>query len=512
MHKNPLCQESIIKEGHPFYFLLSDEGFLWYYNPMKTKQSCLSQLPSVDELLKVKTVLEWLEEKPRSLVLEALRMAIEEKRKVILESKVGAIHELPLHHSSLEPENIINRAEDILNTLTQLNLRPVINATGVIVHTNLGRSVLSEKAVKNIEAVAKGYSNLEYDLVKGERGKRYYHIEKLLCKLTGAEAGFVVNNNAAAVLIALNTIAQGKEVIVSRGELVEIGGSFRIPEVMERSNARLREVGTTNKTHLKDYEKAANDNTALLLKVHTSNYKIVGFAKEVSISELVGLGKKRNLPVMFDLGSGCLIDLRKYGIEGEPTVSDAVIEGADIITFSGDKLLGGPQAGLIVGRKKYLDMIVNNPLARAIRIDKLTLAGLEATLMEYHDEDKAVKNIPTLRMLTESLNDIENRAKKIQMELKAVDALLLKIDIEQEFSQAGGGSLPLVKLPTFVVTLTPVAYGSPLTVNMLEERLRKGKYHVIARIKDNALILDARTIQDSEIGELVDSIKSALRD
>ncbi|MEK6680379.1 MAG: L-seryl-tRNA(Sec) selenium transferase [Nitrospirota bacterium] len=479
---------------------------------MKTKQSYLSQLPSVDELLKDKTVLEWLEEKPRSLVLEALRMAIEEKRKVILESKVGAIHELPLHHSSLEPENIINRAEDILNTLTQLNLRPVINATGVIVHTNLGRSVLSEKAVKNIEAVAKGYSNLEYDLVKGERGKRYYHIEKLLCKLTGAEAGFVVNNNAAAVLIALNTLAQGREVIVSRGELVEIGGSFRIPEVMERSNARLMEVGTTNKTHLKDYEKAINDNTALLLKVHTSNYKIVGFTKEVAISELVGLGKKKNLPVMFDLGSGSLIDLKKYGIFGEPTVSEAVYEGADIITFSGDKLLGGPQAGLIVGRKKYLDMIVNNPLARAIRIDKLTLAGLEATLMEYHDEDKAVKNIPTLRMLTESLNDIENRAKKIQMELKAVDALLLKIDIEQEFSQAGGGSLPLVKLPTFVVTLTPVAYGSPLTVNMLEERLRKGKYHVIARIKDNALLLDARTIQDSEIGELVDSIKSALRD
>ena len=313
MHKNPLCQESIIKEGHPFYFLLSDEGFLWYYNPMKTKQSYLSQLPSVDELLKDKTVLEWLEEKPRSLVLEALRMAIEEKRKVILESKVGAIHELPLHHSSLEPENIINRAEDILNTLTQLNLRPVINATGVIVHTNLGRSVLSEKAVKNIEAVAKGYSNLEYDLVKGERGKRYYHIEKLLCKLTGAEAGFVVNNNAAAVLIALNTLAQGREVIVSRGELVEIGGSFRIPEVMERSNARLMEVGTTNKTHLKDYEKAINDNTALLLKVHTSNYKIVGFTKEVAISELVGLGKKKNLPVMFDLGSGSLIDLKSTG-------------------------------------------------------------------------------------------------------------------------------------------------------------------------------------------------------
>ncbi len=477
---------------------------------MKTKETFLRQLPSVDELLKDNIVLKWLEEHPRAVVLDALRMAIEEKRKVFL--KIDEAKGLQPSAFSLEPENIINRAEEILNTLTQLNLRPVINATGVIVHTNLGRSVLSEKAVKNIEAVAKGYSNLEYDIEKGERGKRYHHIEKLLCKLTGAEAGFAVNNNAAAVLIALNTIAQNKEVIVSRGELVEIGGSFRIPDVMERSNARLREVGTTNKTHLKDYEKAINDNTALLLKVHTSNYKIVGFTKEVAISELVGLGKKKNLPVMFDLGSGSLIDLKKYGIFGEPTVSEAVIEGADIITFSGDKLLGGPQAGLIVGRKKYLDMIVNNPLARAIRIDKLTLAGLEATLMEYLDEEKAIKEIPTLRMLTESLNDIENRAKKIQMELTAVDALLLKIDIEQEFSQAGGGSLPLVKLPTFVVTLTPVVYGSPLTVNMLEERLRRGKYHVIARIKDNALLLDARTIQDSEIGELVDSIESALKD
>ena len=269
---------------------------------MKTKETFLRQLPSVDELLKEDIAVKWLENTPRALVLDALRMAIEEKRKGVL--KADEANGLQPLAFSLEPESIINRAGEILNTLTQLNLRPVINATGIIVHTNLGRSILSENAVKNIEAVAKGYSNLEYDIEKGERGKRYEHIEKLLCRLTGAEAGFVVNNNAAAVLIALNTIAQNKEVIVSRGELVEIGGSFRIPEVMERSNARLREVGATNKTHLKDYEKAVNDNTALLLKVHTSNYKIVGFAKEVSISELAGLGKKRGLPVMFDLGSG----------------------------------------------------------------------------------------------------------------------------------------------------------------------------------------------------------------
>ncbi len=467
---------------------------------MKTKESYLRQLPSVDELLKEDTVLKWLEKSPRALVLDALRMAIEEKRRFVL--KTHEAKDLQPLALSLESEGIINRAEEILNTLTQLSLRPVINAAGVIVHTNLGRSILSQNAVKNIEAVAKGYSNLEYDIEKGERGKRYAHVEKLLCRLTGAEAGFVVNNNAAAVLIALNTIAQNKEVIVSRGELVEIGGSFRIPEVMERSNAKLKEVGTTNKTHLKDYEKAVNDNTALLLKVHTSNYKIVGFAKEVSIAELVGLGKKRNLPVMFDLGSGCLIDLRKYGIEGEPAVSESVNAGADIITFSGDKLLGGPQAGLIVGKKKYVDMIVNNPLARAIRIDKLTLAGLEATLMEYLDEDRAVKNIPTLTMLCQPISEIEKKAEYIADGLRAVSNRF-EVSVIDETSQSGGGALPLTNLPTKVVAILPKG----LSAAAFEELLRKNNLPIITRIKEGRILLDPRTIQRDELDAVVNSIK-----
>ena len=467
---------------------------------MKTKETFLRQLPSVDELLKEDIAVKWLENTPRALVLDALRMAIEEKRKGVL--KADEANGLQPLAFSLEPESIINRAGEILNTLTQLNLRPVINATGIIVHTNLGRSILSENAVKNIEAVAKGYSNLEYDIEKGERGKRYEHIEKLLCRLTGAEAGFVVNNNAAAVLIALNTIAQNKEVIVSRGELVEIGGSFRIPEVMERSNARLREVGATNKTHLKDYEKAVNDNTALLLKVHTSNYKIVGFAKEVSISELAGLGKKRGLPVMFDLGSGCLIDLRKYGIEGEPTVSDAVAAGADIITFSGDKLLGGPQAGLIVGKKKYVDMIANNPLSRAVRIDKLTLAGLEATLREYLDEEKAVKNIPTLNMLCQPLSEIEKKAEYIADGLKAASSRF-EVSVIDETSQSGGGALPLVSLPTKVVAIL----SKGLSATAFEEMLRKNNPPIIGRIKEGRILLDPRTIQRDELDIVINSIR-----
>lgn len=467
---------------------------------MKTKEAFLRQLPSVDELLKEDIAIKWLENAPRALVLDALRVAIEEKRRLILEAEKQAVPQPPA--PSLQPSEILNRAGEILDSLTQLSLRPVINATGVIVHTNLGRSILSEKAVKNIEAVAKGYSNLEYDIEKGERGKRYHHIEKLLCRLSGAEAGFVVNNNAAAVLIALNTIAQNKEVIVSRGELVEIGGSFRIPEVMERSNAKLKEVGTTNKTHLKDYEKAVNDNTALLLKVHTSNYKIIGFAKEVTISELVGLGKKRNLPVMFDLGSGCLIDLRKYGIEGEPAVSDALDAGADIITFSGDKLLGGPQAGLIVGKKKYVDMIANNPLARAIRIDKLTLAGLEATLREYLDEERAVKEIPTLNMLCQPISEIEKKAEYIADGLKTTSSRF-EVSVIDETSQSGGGALPLVNLQTKVVAILPKG----LSATRFEEMLRRNNPPIIVRIKEGRILLDPRTIQRDELDTVINSIR-----
>ena len=364
----------------------------------------LRQLPSVDEILKENRAKQWLETHPRILVLEAVRTAIDKQRKAILQSA-----EKGEGRQTVALSEVLDQAETVLHELSEPSLRPVINATGVIVHTNLGRSPLSEKAIQRVVEISRSYSNLEYDITAGERGKRHVHVEGILKRLTGVEAAAAVNNNAAAVLLCLNTIARGKEVVVSRGELVEIGGSFRVPDVMERSGAILREVGTTNKTHLKDYEKAINENTGLILKVHTSNYKIVGFTREVAPEELAKLGKKHNMPVMWDLGSGGFVDLSAYGAGREPTVQAGRDSGVDVLTFSGDKLLGGPQAGIILGKKAWLDQIRSNPLARALRIDKLTLAALDATLRQYLDPDKAAKEIPTLWMLTQPLK--RDRAK-----------------------------------------------------------------------------------------------------
>lgn len=470
---------------------------------VKNSGQRLREIPSVDEVLKSPSCERWLKVHPRPLVLKAIRDILKRKREAIIN---GA-------EQNLSPDIILLEIENDLKELSRFKLRPLINATGIIIHTNLGRSILSKSIVMNMERIAGNYSNLEYDIEEGERGKRYSHLEEILNTLTGSEASIVVNNNAAAVLLVLNTLAEGREVIVSRGELIEIGGSFRIPEVMERSGATLREVGTTNKTHLRDYEVAINERTALLLKVHTSNYRVLGFTSDVSLQDLVILGQQRGIPVMNDLGSGCLIDLKKYGIHGEPTVQEVMTSGVNIVTFSGDKLLGGPQAGVILGKVAYIERIRKNPLARAVRIDKFTLSALEATLRLYLDEEKASKEIPTLRMLTQPLEDIKRRAKKIERLLKKFSGSQFKVKVEQDFSQTGGGSLPLVKLPTFVVVLSPItAHGSLLTVNDLEERLRKSGHPVIARIKDDSLQLDARTIQDGEIGELTNSIKSALKD
>jgi L-seryl-tRNA(Ser) seleniumtransferase len=466
----------------------------------------LREIPSVDEVLKSPLCQEWLKTHPRSLVLKAIRDILRIKRESILAG------ENPSVSGVISFDTIFSEIEKTLNDLSSFKLRPLINATGIIIHTNLGRSILDEVVIRNMEGIAKRYSNLEYDIEKGERGKRHAHLEEILRTLTDSESSVIVNNNAAAVLLVLNTMAQGKEVIVSRGELIEIGGSFRIPEVMERSGALLREVGTTNKTHLRDYEGAINERTALLLKVHTSNYRVLGFASDVSLQDMVFLGQKRGIPVMNDLGSGCIIDLKKYGIYGEPTVKEVLKSGVDIVTFSGDKLLGGPQAGIILGKEVYIDRVRKNPLARAVRIDKLTLSAMEATLRAYLDEERAVKKIPTLRMLTQPLKDIERRAKKIERLLKKVHSSQFTVKVMQDSSQAGGGSLPLLNLPTFVIALSPAVQGSQLSVNDLEERLRKSERPVIARIKEDALLLDARTIQDSEIKELVDSVKVALKD
>lgn len=462
---------------------------------MPSIQELLSRLPSVDEVLKSDRGKEWLETYPRRYVLRAIREIIDLRRKEILS---GTIKETYL-------EEMIPDIQVVIERLSAMSLRPVINATGVVIHTNLGRSVLSGRVMENVTMIATSYSNLEYDLNEGKRGKRYSHIKRLLIEVTGAEDGFVVNNNAAAVFLCLNEMAKGKEVIVSRGELIEIGGSFRMPDVMSSSGAILKEVGTTNKTHLYDYERAINENTGLILKVHPSNYRIQGFAEDVPIEELVVLGHRRGIPVMYDLGSGCLIDLRPYGIYSEPSVKDVVGKGVDLVTFSGDKLLGGPQAGLIVGKKEFIERIQRNPLTRAVRIDKLTLAALEMTLFEYLDEEKAKRDIPTLRMLLEDTSVIKERAKRIYNGLKRV-VKSAEIELIQDVSRAGGGSLPEIDFPTYAVAVKP----SSISARLLEERLRLGNPPVIVRVREERIIVDARTVGAKEIPSLIDSIRAAL--
>jgi L-seryl-tRNA(Ser) seleniumtransferase len=463
---------------------------------MQEKQKLLSTLPSVDEILKSNQGIEWLNTYPRRFVLQGIREAIDTRRKGILEGTVNDISE----------EVMFADIENIIERLVSYSLKPLINATGVVIHTNLGRSVLSEKALENILQVSGSYSNLEYDIQEGKRGKRYTHVKRILKEVTGAEDALVVNNNAAAVLLCLNTLSKGKEVIVSRGELVEIGGSFRMPDVMTSSGAILHEVGTTNKTHLYDYEKAINENTSLILKIHKSNYRIIGFTDEVSIEELVNLGGKYKIPVMFDLGSGCLLDLRPFGIYTEPAVREIVEAGVDITTFSGDKLLGGPQGGVLVGKKEYIEKIQKNPMTRAVRIDKLTLAGFEATLMEYVDEENAIENIPTLKMLLQKPETLKERARRIAKRLKK-EIKDVHIHVMPDYSRAGGGALPEVDLPTYVVSIR----SDEISINEFEERLRKDNPPIIARIKEESLIIDVRTVRNKDIDGLVKGIKAALK-
>ena len=391
-------------------------------------------------------------------------------------------------------ERIVRRAK----RARRPNMRPVINATGTILHTNLGRAPIGEQHIRHIGKIALGYSNLEYNLEEGKRGERYAHFEELLCKITGAEAAMAVNNNAAAVLLVLNTMGKGGEVVVSRGELVEIGGKFRVPDVMEQSGATLVEVGTTNKTHLADYEEAVTEETKALLKVHTSNYRIVGFTESVSVMELAKIAKEKELPLIEDIGSGVLVDLSKYGLSYEPTVQESIKAGADIVCFSGDKLLGGPQAGIIVGRKKYIDMMKKNQLTRALRIDKFTASALEILLMEYLSEERALKNIPALRMITESFGDVEKRAKKLRNMLVRRN---IKADVRLEKceSQVGGGSLPLERLDSMAVCMRP----KNITTAQLEERMRHLPVPIIPRTVNDEIVLDMRTIAKEGMDEIV---------
>ncbi|SHJ82632.1 L-seryl-tRNA(Sec) selenium transferase [Paramaledivibacter caminithermalis] len=462
------------------------------------KKNLLVKLPKVDEILNDKKIEELIKKFPRTTIVDSIRNKIDEIRKLILNTDEAEFDKFEINIDSLV-EDIIWDVEK----RNQMSLRKVINATGVVLHTNLGRALISEKVIENLIDVASHYSTLEFDISSGKRGSRYSHVEEIICQLTGAEGALVVNNNAAAVLLVLNTIAPNKKVIVSRGQLVEIGGSFRVPEVMAQGGAILKEVGTTNKTHVFDYEDNIDEETAAILKVHTSNYKILGFTKEVDIEEMVLLGKKYDIPVIEDIGSGTLVDLSKYGLTYEPTVLESISKGADIVTFSGDKLLGGPQAGIIVGKKKYIEKMKKNQLTRALRVDKMTLTALEATFRLYLDEKMALENIPTLKMLTMDIDEIKQKAevlhRKIEQKIKTITAKIIP-----GYSQVGGGAMPLKDLPTYLISLN----SKNLSAKGLEELLRKNKFPIICRINDDKVLLDVRTIKAEEFDIIAKTLNS----
>ncbi len=462
------------------------------------EQGLLRAIPKVDEFLG------WVAGEsaaPAMLVKDAVRETLDEARIAIQAGRIT--QKTDLDRSALVPRCVARLAAKMTP-----NLRRVINASGVVVHTNLGRSLLPQEAMASLLTVGSRYSNLEFDLNTGRRGSRYSLVEDLLCRLTGAEAGLVVNNNAAAVMLVLDTLAHGREVVVSRGQLVEIGGSFRIPEVMEKSGARLVEVGATNRTHLRDYENAITDETALLLKVHSSNFKIIGFFAEVELKDLVALAASRELLVVEDLGSGSLVDFSRWGLTKEPTVQETVAAGVDVVTFSGDKLLGGPQAGIILGKKAIIDRIKKNPLNRALRIDKFTLAALETVLRLYFDEEQARATIPTLAMLTMDYATIRRRAARLLRQLRpGVESAWQVAGMDTE-SRVGGGALPEQGLASRAVTVQP----RDRSVNRLEQQLRQARLPVIGRIEDDRLLLDLRTVADDEVALLAAALLAVFKE
>ncbi len=472
---------------------------------MPDYKSLLRELPAVDRLLREAVLEEKLRHLPRRLVLQAAQETIAAYRRRLSDySSLDHPPESPVQ-VDLSPSALAEEAALLAEQKAGSNLKTLINATGIVIHTNLGRVPLAESAVEAITAAAKNYTNLEFSLDTGERGSRHDHLEKLLCELSGAEAAAVVNNNAAAVFLVLNTLAGGREVVVSRGQLVEIGGSFRIPEIMAASGARLVEVGTTNKTYLRDYEAVVNENTAAFLKVHTSNYHMVGFTAEVETGDLAALAARCRLPLVEDLGSGVLLDLTAYGLPPEPRIQDSIAAGADLVTFSGDKMLGGPQAGVIVGRKDLVSSIRKNQLARALRIDKFTVAALEATLRLYLDPDAALEQIPVWSMLKVSPLELHRRAEKLAEKLsKRVEGG--SVEVVEGVSRVGGGALPTAELPTFLVAFKPPERESP---DGLVSKLRRGQPPVILRLQQDRLLFDPRTIKEVEEGGLIDAVAAA---
>lgn len=462
---------------------------------MGERQELLRKIPKIDEMLQDARLLFFMETMPRAVVVEAVRNVTDQLRADILE---GKFCELPARDEMFES------VRQKLELLKRRSLRRVINATGVVLHTNLGRANLSKTACDRVMEAACFYSNLEYDIKKGARGSRHDHVENMLKRITGAQAAMVVNNNAAATMLALSALARGKEVITSRGELVEIGGSFRIPEIMEESGAHLREVGATNKTKLSDYRNAfCEDVTGAFLKVHTSNYRIVGFTQEVTLSELSALREQCGVPLIYDMGSGLMVDLRGFGID-EPTVPDALNQGADVVLFSGDKLLGGPQCGIIIGKKEYVDRMKTHPLARAFRVDKLTLAALEATFYEYQDPKGVLKGIPALRMITEKEETLKKKAEQLCACIaQAVPSLILAVEPCKD--QVGGGSAPTVLLNGYAVTVC----GDNFKPESSERILRKEEIPILVRMAHDKLWLSVRTIDQEEFGWIAAGLSKA---
>ncbi|MBI2470637.1 MAG: L-seryl-tRNA(Sec) selenium transferase [Planctomycetes bacterium] len=475
---------------------------------MNTNQNILRSIPSVNELIESPEILKLTGMYPRPLVVEAVREVLEDVRQLLLRSTAepqqsppyqggikGGVETSDLsQNTDISPQRLYPLIERVLRQKF-CSIEHAINATGIILHTGLGRAPLAEEAAKQIQDAIKSFCTLEIEKYSGKRGLRYHSVEQLVCVLTGAESALVVNNNAAAVLLALDTLARGKEALVSRSQLVEIGGSFRMPDVMAKSGAIMGEVGTTNKTYLKDYENAITENTGLILKVHQSNFKIVGFTETVDLKDLVALGQTRNIPVMYDLGSGALIVLQKYGLPYEPTVQESIKAGVDVVTFSTDKLLGGPQGGIIAGKRRFVDAIKKNPLTRALRVGKLTIAALEATLRLYLEEGLALNKIPVLKMMLTPLDDVEERCQGVISKLSSETKASMNISIINGFSEMGGGSMPGEGIPTSLISLC----SEKTNAEEIAARLRENIPPIFARIEQNRVLMDMRTVYDEEV-------------
>jgi len=458
----------------------------------KAAKNLLRSLPSVSTILGTDEVADWLQGLPRRLVVAAVQTAIDDARRRILDGDVD---------EAFSTEEILVAAEEELTRRSLPSLQPVVNATGIVLHTGLGRAPLSEVAIEAVVEGASGYCNLEFDLKTGERGRRSSHVGELLCELTGAEAATVVNNNAAATYLILRSLAVGKEVVVSRGQLIEIGGSFRLPDIFSASGAILQEVGTTNRTRIADYAQAVNEETAILMRAHPSNYRVVGFTAEVSIAELADLAHDRELIAVDDLGSGVLIDAKAHGLPGEPSVADSINGGADVVCFSGDKLLGGPQCGIIVGRERYIARIESHPLMRTYRVGKMTLLALEATLRQYRDDTEAVETVPTLSMLRRSTEALagaaQNLAEKLRKTVSSEDFFVCT-----DVGFAGGGAMPGHEFETVVVQWRP----NEFSVTEAAAALRAAEVPVVARIRDEAVCFDLRTLREDDFDAIADAV------